>query len=251
MTNIYQNNKINVVMPIAGLGSRFTMVGIDTPKPLIKIFEEEMAKWAAKSIPFAKSNEFIFILRKEHVDNYQLDKKIKELFPGCKTITINYVTKGAACTVLLAKEFINNDYPLIVTDCDHFFVNKRYNDIIKDPPKDLKGIIPVFKAEGEKWSFSKFDEKNIVSQVAEKKRISTYANIGAYYFQYGKDFVWAAEKMINNNEQVNNEFYVAPVYQQLINRGDKIMAVVSEEVWGLGTPEDVKFFEERNSNRFN
>ena len=241
---------MNIVMPIAGLGSRFTKVGIHTPKPLIKIFGKEMAKWAAESIPFVKPEEFIFILRQEHVDQYKLDQQMKTLFPGCKTITINYVTEGAACTVLLAKEFINNDEPLIVTDCDHFFVNQKYNSIVQNPPEGLKGLIPVFEAEGEKWSFTKMNEENVVSQVAEKQRISPHANIGAYYFRHGHDFVWAAENMIANNERVNGEFYVAPVYQQLLNRGDRIMAMVSDEVWGLGTPQDVELFTEKNAHRF-
>jgi len=235
-------------MPIAGLGSRFTKVGIDTPKPLISILNNHMAKWSAKSIPFAKPEDFIFILRKEHVKSHNLDKEMRKLFPECKIIEIDYVTQGAACTVLLAKEFINNDEQLIVTDCDHFFRNTHYNFLVTSKIDDLKGIIPVFKADGEKWSFTKFDENNVVLQVAEKKRISDYANIGAYYFRYGKDFVWAAEKMIKENKRVNNEFYVAPVYNELLESGAKIMAAVCDEVWGLGTPEDVKIFEEKFIN---
>ncbi len=241
---------VNVVMPIAGLGSRFTKVGINVPKPIINILGKPMAKWSADSIPFAKPENFIFILRKEHVEQFGLDEKMKSLFPGCKVIEIDYVTEGAACTVLLAKEFINNDEPLIVTDCDHFFVNQKYNSLVANPPEGMKGLIPVFEAEGEKWSFAKFNEDNVVSQVAEKQRISPHANIGAYYFRHGKDFVWGAEQMISSNGRVNNEFYVAPVYQELLNRGDKIMAMVSEEVWGLGTPEDVEKFTEKNADRF-
>jgi dTDP-glucose pyrophosphorylase len=240
-------SKVNVVMPIAGLGSRFTKIGIDTPKPIIDILGKPMAKWAADSIPFAKPEDFIFIVRREHVEKYNLDKEIKKIFSEkCKVIVIDYVTEGAACTVLLAKEFIDNDNPLIVTDCDHFFISSSYFKYIYLPPKDLKGIIPVFHTQETKWSFSKFGNDKIITQVAEKVPISEYGNIGAYYFAHGKDFVWAAENMINNNERVNNEFYVAPIYNQLIRRGDKIYAAICEYKHGLGTPEDVDAFKKEN-----
>ncbi len=237
---------MKVVMPIAGLGSRFTKVGINTPKPLIEILGKPMAKWAADSIPFAKPEDFIFIVRKEHVDEYKIDEKMKKIFPGCRVIMIDYVTEGAACTVLIAKEYINNDEPLIVTDCDHYFISKEYENWVINPPKDLKGVIPVFHTQDKKWSFTKFGEDRIVTQVAEKIPISEYGNIGAYYFRHGKDFVWAAETMIAKNERhgTAQEFYVAPVYNKLVERGDHIYAAICEKKWGLGTPEDVEFFKE-------
>lgn len=235
---------MNIVMPIAGRGSRFLAKGITTPKPLIRVLGKPMVKWAVDSLPFAKPSDLIFILRKEHVDNYRIDEKLREIFSeDIRIITIAYVTEGAACTALLAKKLIDGDTPLIISDSDHYFRNKHYNELTTNIPDDVRGVIPVFKAEGTKWSFTKFDANHIVEQVAEKVPISSYANIGAYYFSKGNDFVAAAEEMIKKNLRVNNEFYVAPVYQQLLNRGAKIMAAECEEVWGLGTPEDVALFE--------
>ena len=235
---------MNIVMPAAGLGSRFTAKGITTPKPLIAILGKPMVRWAVDSLPFAKPSDLIFIIRKEHVDEHGLDRKLKETFsPEIRIIVIDYVTEGAACTVLLAKEFINNDEPLIVSDCDHYFRNEGYNNLVTDTPDGISGVIPVFKAEGDKWSFTKFDENFVVSQVAEKVPISNYANIGAYFFSKGRDFVSAAEEMIAKQLKIKNEYYVAPVYERLLARNGKIMAAVCEEVWGLGTPEDVERFE--------
>ncbi|MBI2664960.1 glycosyltransferase family 2 protein [Candidatus Woesearchaeota archaeon] len=236
---------MNIVIPAAGLGSRFTKAGIDTPKPLIEIRGKPMVKWAVESLPFSKNSDLIFIIRKEHVDRFQLDAKLKEIFsPEIRVIVIDYVTEGAACTVLLAKEFINNDEPLIVSDCDHFFRNDEYNNLVASIPEGVAGAIPVFKAEGEKWSFTKFDGSHTVSQVAEKVRISDYANIGGYFFSRGSDFVSAAEEMIAKGMKIKNEYYVAPVYERLLVRGKTIKAAICNEVWGLGTPEDVKNFEE-------
>ena len=238
---------MKVIMPIAGLGSRFTKEGITTPKPLIKILGKPMARWSADSIPFANPEDFIFIVRREHIEQYKVDEELKKMFsPDVKIVVIDYVTDGAACTALLAKEFIEEDEPLIVTDCDHYFENEEYIKLIQNIPEDVKGIIPVFEAEGDKWSFSKFDENKVISQVAEKVKISDHANIGAYYFRHGRDFIKAAEDMIRKNIRVNNEFYVAPIYNQLIENGDKILAAVSEKVYGLGTPEDVKIFEKEH-----
>jgi dTDP-glucose pyrophosphorylase len=233
---------MNIVMPVAGLGSRFAKVGIHTPKPLINICGKPMVMWAAASLPFAKAEDFIFVVRKEHVDSHEIDVKLRQLFSGSRTIVIDYVTEGAACTALKAEKFIKNDDPLIITDCDHYFLNRNYNALVTNTPEGVSGAIPVFPAEGEKWSFTKTDDSWTALQVAEKVRISPYANIGSYFFSRGRDFVWGAEKMISENKHVNNEFYVCPVYQELIDRGDTIKAALSQAVWGLGTPEDVEKF---------
>ena len=234
---------MKVVMPIAGRASRFKEVGYNVPKPLIEILGKPMVKWATDSIPFVKPEQMIFLVLKEHVDNHRIDEKLREIYSDEITIiAINEVTEGAACTVLLAKELINNDEPLIISDCDHYFQNRQYSKLVVQLPHNVHGIIPVFEANENKWSFTSVDKNWRVLQVSEKIKISKYANIGAYFFSRGKDFVWAAEEMISENKRINNEFYVCPVYQELINSGKTIIAVACEQVWGLGTPEDVKYF---------
>jgi len=240
---------MKIVMPIAGLGSRFTKVGINTPKPLIEIMGKKMIQWSRESIPFAKNEDFIFIVRKEHVNEFHIDEELKKIFgPKIKIIIIDYVTQGMACTVLLAKEFINNDEQLIITDADHYFINKKYYDQLQHPEKypEVKGGIPTFEATDPKWSFSKVDDNGYIVEIAEKIPISPYANVGEYYFRHGKDYVAAAEEMIKKDLRVRNEFYVAPVYNLLIEKGYKFTAPVCDEMWGLGTPEDVAFFKENH-----
>jgi len=233
---------MNILMPIAGLGSRFTKVGINTPKPLIEILGKPMVKWATDSLPFARPEDLIFVVRKEHVAEFKIDEKLREIYSDkIRVIVIDYVTEGAACTALLAKKYIDNDEPLIITDCDHYFVNSRYNKLAQRP-EGIDGMIPVFVAEGDKWSFAKPDGNWFATEVAEKVRISNYANIGAYFFSRGKDFVRAAEFAVANNMRIKNEFYIAPLYNILINEGKKIFVAVCEECHGLGTPEDVEAF---------
>ncbi len=234
--------KINVIMPIAGLGSRFSNVGITTPKPLISLLGKHMVEWAADSLPFIERKNFIFIVRKEHIDSHKIDQELKRLFhPEVKIIVIDHLTEGAACTVLLAKNLINNQTPLIITDCDHYFESKLYEQFINDPTID--GVIPVKDVDPEpKWSFCRTNSDMKVIEIAEKKPISRYANIGAYYFKTGEYFVHAAERMIAEDRRVNGEFYIAPVYEMLIEEGKHIKAALCDRGWWIGTPEDVEVF---------
>lgn len=233
---------MKVVIPIAGLGSRFLKVGITTPKPLISVLGKPMIQRAVESIPFVNNKDIIFIVRKDHVDKYHIITKLKELF-GKKVgiIITDSVTEGAACTVLLAKGLINNQEDLLIIDSDHYF-KCDLPSLVKTKDEDIKGIVFVFENDDPKWSFTKVDDSGYVVEIAEKRPISKYANVGAYYFSCGSDFVWAAEKMISEDKKVNGEFYVAPVYNEMLTRGDKIIISQVEYMWEMGTPQDLDFF---------
>ncbi len=234
---------MKVVMPIAGRGSRFLKAGITTPKPFIPVMGKPMVQRAIESVPWVPHSDFIFIARKDHEDKYGLVTKLRKLLgKNIKVVYTPDVTEGAACTVLLARDLINNDEDVLIMDTDHYYKSSVEEDIVKKP-KDVKGIILVFEDDDPKWSFTKVDKRGWVVEIAEKKPISKYANVGAYYFSHGRDFVWAAEEMIKKGLKVNNEYYVAPVYNQLIERGDRLSISVASSMWEMGTPDDVKFFE--------
>lgn len=232
-------------MPVAGLGSRFATAGITKPKPLIEIGGKPMVKWAADSIPFVDDEDYIFIVREAHVDRYDLDERLRELFsPAVDIIVIDYLTEGPACTAELAAEYMAADEPILITDSDHYFENEGYEDLISDLPNEIVGAIPVFKSEDEGLSYSAVDNDMQITRVAEKERISGYANIGAYYFATFDDFRWALDNVRDRQATVNDEFYVAPLYNELINRGDTVVARECDENWILGTPESVETFKE-------
>ncbi|MBI2664959.1 glycosyltransferase family 2 protein [Candidatus Woesearchaeota archaeon] len=232
---------MNVVIPMAGRGSRFKEAGYALPKPLIQIRGKPMVKWATDSIPYADES-FIFIVLKEHVDNFQLDRKLKEIYSDkIRIIVTDGITEGAACTVLLAEKLINNDDELIVYNADQYFM-ADIESALENLPEEVSGLIPVFSATNPRWSFAKADPEGYVVQVAEKVPISSNATVGLYYFRHGKDFVWAAKEMIRKDIRRNNEFYVCPVFNELIARGDKIQILAVDSMWGLGTPEDVEYF---------
>ncbi len=238
---------MNILIPMAGRGSRFLQESHKNPeyakpKPLINIAGRTMIEWALSSIPIKKDDRLIFLVLKEHVENFKIDEEIKKIFGNqAVVVLVEKVTEGAACTALLAREFINNDEPLLITDSDHYIDGGTLFKDIESHEK-IDGIIPVFYANNPKWSFSKINEQGYVTEVAEKLQISRNANIGAYYFKKGRDFVWAAEEMIEENDRTNGEYYIAPTYNYMIRRGKMITLSRPRFVHGLGTPKDVQKF---------
>lgn len=228
---------------MAGRGSRFAEIGYTVPKPLIDVRGRPMYSWAMDSLPLHAASRVVFICLREHLTDLSLEQDIKTRYASLNPVIIplDKVTEGQACTVLEAREFINNDEPLIIYNADTYCVSSSDN-AYTNLSEDVDGVISVFRAEGDKWSFARMDETGRVVETAEKRRISEWATTGLYYFARGKDFVSHAEKMIDANERVNNEFYVAPVYNRMITDGANIRCDIASEVWVLGTPEDLEHF---------
>ena len=162
--------------------------------------------------------------------------------PNCKIVEIDHLTNGAASTVLLAKKYIDNDYPLIICNSDQYFQWNSSSTMYKFKKTNVDGGILCFNALHPKWSYAKCDDRGMVIEVAEKKVISNNATVGFYYWKHGKDYVFYANQMIKKNIRVNNEFYVCPVFNEAIKDGKKIITNNVSKMYGLGTPEDLNFF---------
>ncbi|MFH7766813.1 glycosyltransferase family 2 protein [Acinetobacter sp. BSP-28] len=237
---------LNIVIPMAGAGSRFVKAGYVVPKPLIKIHGKSMIQLVVNNLRPNQPHRFIFICQAEHVKKYNLIQKLTQWAPSSVVVEIENQTEGAACTVLAAKEFIDDLNPLMIANSD------QYVDICIDSYlnyleiNQLDGLIMTMKATDPKWSFVRLNEENLVSEVIEKKVISNEATVGIYNYARGCDFVEAAEKMIKDNDRVNNEFYVAPVYSRLIQQGRKIgiynIGSEAHGMYGLGIPQDLDLF---------
>lgn len=236
----WQDRSLNVLIPMAGAGSRFQQAGYTFPKPLIEVRGKPMIQIVAENLNVDAN--FLFIAQKEHRQKYNLDSMLQLITPGCKIVEVNGLTEGAACTTLLAKEYINNNSPLIIANSDQF-VEWNSNDFFyKINEQEVDGGIVTFQSTHPKWSFVKIDENDIVVEVAEKRPISTNATVGIYYWKHGRDYVKYAEQMIHKNIRVNNEFYVCPVFNEAINDNKKFKVYNIEKMWGLGTPEDLDIF---------
>ena len=236
----WEDNKMNVLIPMAGAGKRFFDAGYVFPKPLIEIDNKPMIQWVIESLNL--NANFIFIIQKEHQEKYNIRSVLKILQPNCKIIELDHITEGAACTTLLAKEFINNSDPLIIANSDQY-INWNSSKALYDfNSKNLDGAILTFEAIHPKWSYAKCDDEGFVSEVAEKKVISKNATVGVYYWKHGSDYVQSAEEMIKKNIRVNNEFYVCPVYNEFLLKDKKVKIHNVDKMWGLGTPEDLNNF---------
>lgn len=224
---------------MAGLGSRFSQAGYKDIKPLIPIHGKPMISHVVDSVGL--EGNWIFIVQKVHRELYNLDEILNSIRPGCTIVdTGSGVTQGAACSVLLAKELINNDSPLIIINSDNI-IDWDTTVINSFADSNSEGLILCFKDTDPKWSFAKLDNAGeYVIEVAEKLPISDNATAGMYIWKHGNNFVRAAEQMIAKNIRVNNEFYLAPVYNENILMGHKIIINIVNEMHGVGTPEDLE-----------
>ena len=243
---IYNENKmLNIVIPMAWAGSRFANAWYTFPKPLIEVKGKPMIQIVVENLRPTSDIEYVFtfIVQREHRERYALDYLLNLIAPGCNIVAIDWITKGAVCTVLLASDYINTDDELLLANSDQYIIDGIQDYIDFSHKNDFDGTIMSFTATHPKWSFAKLDENWNVEEVAEKKPISNIATVGLYYFKNGKEFVQAAQKMIEKNIQTNWEFYVCPVYNEYILE-DKIIKTydIGTRMWWIGTPEDLDRF---------
>lgn len=236
---------INIVIPMAGEGSRFRQAGYAKPKPFIDVLGKPMIVRVIENLYYPGAR-YILIARADHLEaEAALVKEIEQKY-NAVFIAIEKLTEGTACTVLFARELINNNTPLLIANSDQI-VDASIEQFIDDcTHRKLDGSILTFIDEelNPKWSFAKIDDGGLVTEVKEKKAISPYATVGIYYFASGKAFVDNAIDMIINNERVNNEFYTCPVYNYLIKQGKKIgiYNIQQTQMHGIGTPDDLNAY---------
>lgn len=244
---------LNIVLPIAGRGSRFAAAGYAQPKPLIPVRGKPMIELVVENLRPARAHRVIFVALREHLERWDIGSVLRRIAPGCAIVPVDAVTEGAACTVLLAEALIDNGDPLMIANTDQFVVVDldRYLAQSGDAGGEgCDGLIMTFAASDPKWSYVRKDGEGRIVEVVEKQVVSNEATVGIYNFRRGGDFVRAAKSMVAQDLRVNGEFYVAPTYNQLIREGALIRsyAIDGEGVGmhGLGTPEDLQRFLERD-----
>lgn len=247
---------LNIVVPMAGRGSRFASEGYLDPKPLIQVGGKPMIQWVIENVRPSRPHRFIFICHSEHLARYpSIETTLKESAPGCEIVLVDEVTEGAACTVLLTRDLITNDDQLMIANSDQFVecsIDSYLNYLNQE---DLDGLIMTFPANDPKWSYCEITSDRKVERVVEKEVVSEDATVGIYNFARGLDFVEAADEMIRRDLRVNGEFYVAPTYNLCIAQGMRIgVSRIREDgggMHGLGTPADLFAFRSTDAYRAN
>ena len=231
---------------MAGRGSRFRNVGYQLPKPLIDVHGRPMIACVVENLRPAREHRFIFLVLAEHARDFGVVALLEEIAPGCEVVQVDTTTEGAACTVLLARELINGPAPLMIANSDQWVGCDIDAYLAATDRPGVAGLIMTMWADHPKWSYARLDDEGLVTEVVEKEVVSNDATTGIYNFRRGQDFVAAAQRMIERDLRVNGEFYVAPVYNGLIEDGAEIRAfnigAAELGMFGLGTPEDLDIF---------
>ncbi len=237
------DDALTIVIPMAGRGSRFSVAGYTQPKPLIPVLGIPMIRLIIENLRPSRPHRFVFICQRDHVRDYDLAALLPTWAPGCAIVQLDGITEGAACTVLAAAHHIG-DGPLMIANSDQY-VDIGIDDYLT-AGIDHDGLIMTMTATDPKWSFVGLDGAGLVDRVVEKEPISDEATVGIYNFARGTDFLRGAERMIARDERVNGEFYVAPVYNQLIADGRRItihnIGTDTVGMYGLGIPADLDYF---------
>jgi NDP-sugar pyrophosphorylase family protein len=235
------SGKLNIVMPMAGLGSRFREAGFAVPKPLIDVRGRPMYAWATESLPLENSSRLIFILLASQPEFRELERDIQTRYAAHRPVVLSVpeLTAGQAITVLRAKELLDNDEPLLIHNADTAFAADR-DWTEKAYAENLDGALLVFPSQEKRWSFSRANAAGFVEEVREKEAISPWASTGTYWFRRGADFVSAAETRFHSGKREASEFYVGPLYNDLIASGARVKNFLISKLYCFGTPEDLK-----------
>ena len=233
---------MKILIPMAGEGSRFIKEGYTFPKPLIDVNGKPMIQAVVENLDF--DCEYIFLVRKEHVEKYEgmLDTLGRITNDRFRHVVVDGLTEGAASTALLAEKYIDNDEDLLIANSDQFIEYEPENFKAFKNLTNTDAIVFTFNAVHPKWSFVRTNARGYIVEVAEKRPISNIATCGIYWYRKGSDFVRYAKQMVEKDIRVNNEFYIAPVYNELIADGKSLLPFYVHKMWGIGTPEDLKYF---------
>jgi NDP-sugar pyrophosphorylase family protein len=236
---------INILIPLAGSNQFFNESEYPYPKPLIEINNKTMIEHVINNFDTIKEEkQFIFIVNSVECATYHLDNVLNLLTDNrCKIIKIDHQTKGAACSAMMAIEYINNDEKLIIANADQLF-DDNLNDIISNF-KDLDGGVIVFDSIHPRWSYARVDNNNYIVETAEKRPLSKNAIAGLFYFKYGKDFIESAMSMIQKDASVNELYYISPTLNEMVLQNKKMMIykIDNDKYHTFYTPQKIQEYE--------
>ncbi len=245
---------MNILFLLAGDSKAFEEQGYPYPKYLLEIDGKTLVQHVIEHVSISRPARHIYLVRKEEVERFHFESVLKLLTPDSEVVEAEGLTRGAACTALLAVELIDNDVPLLIVNGDQV-VDLSLDQVLDTfEKKGLDGGIVVFDSVHPRWSYVRLNDRGRVIEAAEKRPISRNATAGIYYFAKGCQFVAAAKEMIRKDASVGDSFYVCPVYNELLlNQGEVgVFQIPRESYHSLALPQSVQSYEEiiRQSPRF-
>lgn len=237
---------LHIIMPMAGEGRRFFKKGWTTPKPLIELHGVPLFMRAIGSVYVEDAAmKYSFIVRKEHIDRYAIDERIKSQLPEANIISVERTTRGAVESCMMAEKYVDNEDAVLVLDCDLEFRSKDYiagiRQSLQQPASEAcGGILVSFESDLPQYSYAEVDDKMIVKRTAEKEVISHHALCGAYFFSSARGFMQAAHHLLDEPFFTKPEYYVSLLYNYLLSDGEKIRLTTMEEYYSYGTPEELE-----------
>ena len=234
---------MNFVIPMAGLGSRFQNAGYSLPKPLILAHGKTLLEWSIDSLPLELCSNLIIIALQEHCQRFPLIEFIEEKYHSLqpKILQLNQTTNGQAETVFLSQHLWDHSQELLIFNADTAFISPSLAETLKTHTSD--GILATFTADSPKYSYAQTNPQGFVTQTAEKIVISNQALNGLYHFTHTADFIDTFTYHQKNNLRYNNEYYIAPMYNYLIQQGKQFILHPIEQNFILGTPEELLQFQ--------
>lgn len=237
---------LQIVVPMAGRGSRFADAGFAKPKPLIEIDGHPMIELVVANLRPSRPHRFVFIAQRAHAEEFDLPAVLSRIAPGCGLVLLDGVTEGAACTVLTATAELDLDAPLMIANSDQWVDIEIDDYLAAHDASGRDGWVMTMTATDRKWSYVRFDEAGRCVGIVEKVPVSDCATVGIYNFATARQFVDAAGTMIAEDRRVNGEFYVAPVYDDLVAAGGSFgvydVGAEAAGMYGLGIPSDLELF---------
>jgi len=214
---------INILIPLAGSNQFFSEAEYPYPKPLVEIHGKTMIEHVIDNFAsIKKEKQFIFIVNSDDCKKYHLDNVLNLLTDhACKIVKIDNETKGAACSAMMAIEYINNDTPLIIANADQI-IDEDLGEIVTSFDKVDAGVIS-FESVHPRWSYARLDEDGFIVEMAEKRPLSKHAIAGFYYYKKGQDFIESAMNMIKKDASVNDLYFIAPTLNEMVLQHKKLI----------------------------
>lgn len=226
--------KLHLIMPMGGRGARFFRDGFVMPKPLLMLRDRPFFYWAAQSVLHdVEAADLRFVILREHVEDFEIDRRILELYPEAKLTVIPEVLPGAVLTCMAGARDVEDDGPLLFNDCDHMFRSAAFARFCVSEEETDGGLL-TFRSSEPKFSYLRYDEAGRIVGTAEKQVVSHDAICGAYYFRDADVFLQSASRYLG--ECRYEEFFVSGVYDVMARENRSIRAFPTDVHISFGTP---------------